>query len=356
MLNNLHPGMLLRRWTKKLFPAERGRVKTLEDRFAGCLIGQALGDSLGFLVEGLPGEYCDAYVGDVVRPRYLPSQRRGSFGFGQYSDDTQLARELCLSLGAVHPFEPADYASRIAALFVEHRIVGRGRATEESALRLASGVPWHAAGTPPPSAGNGSAMRAAPVGLVYADNPTMMVQVAHQQSSITHQDPRCSAGSIVIAGATALALRDGPLVVDAFCRQLADWARPFDAPMAALLEELPTWIGESKSVVLQRVRASNREGKEDWGGISPFVTESVLWSLYAFLASPDDYWEAMCTAIEVGGDVDTTGAMTSAIAGARSGLAKMPQEFVSALTDQGTWGYLDLAALGRSLVDVRRHV
>jgi hypothetical protein len=52
-----------------------------------------------------------------------------------------------------------------------------------------------------------------------------------------------------------------------------------------------------------------------WNGISPFVTSSVLWSLYSFLRSPDDYWEAICTAIAVGGDVDTTAAMTGAIAG-----------------------------------------
>lgn len=268
--------------------------------------------------------------------------------------DITLARELALSLIAHRQFEPADYASRIAALFVEQRIVGRGRATEEAARRVASGVPWYAAGTPPPSAGNGSAMRVAPVGLFYADNPTMMVQVAHTQSSITHKDPRCSAGSVVIAGATALALKSGPLVVDVFCRQLAAWARPFDGPMAVLLEQLPSWIGLPKSVVLERVQAVHREGIEDWGGISPFVTESVLWSLYAFLASPDDYWESICTAIEVGGDVDTTAAMTGAIAGARLGLAKLPQEFSSRLTDQGTWGYADLVALGRSFASVRR--
>jgi len=28
--------------------------------------------------------------------------------------------------------------------------------------------------------------------------------------------------------------------------------------------------------------------------------------------APDDYWEAICTAIAVGGDVDTTAAMRSA--------------------------------------------
>ena len=86
------------------------------------------------------------------------------------------------------------------------------------------------------------------------------------------------------------------------------------------------------------------------------MTESVLWSVYAFLASPDDYWEALCTALAVGGDVDTTGAMTGAIAGARSGLVRLSQECVSTLTERGTWGYSELVALGRGLVDIRRRI
>jgi ADP-ribosylglycohydrolase len=327
-----------------------------DSRFAGCLVGQALGDALGFIVEGYSSEVCEAFVRDFVRLRRLPEQRRGSYPFGQYSDDTQLARELCLSLIESQGFDPGDYASRIASLFSEHRIVGRGRATELAAHRLAAGIPWNEAGTPAPSAGNGSAMRAAPVGLVFRDNPAAMVQVAHLQSTITHCDPRCSAGSIVIAGATALALDDRPLDANAFCHQLSQWARSYDPLMALSLEQLPAWMGESKEAVLERVRAINRDGGEDWGGISPFVTESVLWSVYAFLGSPDDYWESLCTALAVGGDVDTTGAMTGAIAGARSGLAKLPKEFVCRLTDQGSWKHSELEGLARSLLGIRRPV
>jgi len=32
------------------------------DQFSGCLIGQALGDALGFVVEGFPPEVCSDYV------------------------------------------------------------------------------------------------------------------------------------------------------------------------------------------------------------------------------------------------------------------------------------------------------
>jgi ADP-ribosylglycohydrolase len=85
-----------------------------------------------------------------------------------------------------------------------------------------------------------------------------------------------------------------------------------------------------------------------WQGISAFVTPSVLWSLYAFLRSPDDYWETICTAIGVGGDTDTMAAIAGAISGARLGVAALPQELLSHLTDQGDWGAEELAELAHS--------
>jgi len=63
-----------------------------KDQFSGCLIGQCLGDAAGFVVEGFSPEACKRYVED-----YLKRGRVGEFGsfpfpFGQYSDDSQLAR------------------------------------------------------------------------------------------------------------------------------------------------------------------------------------------------------------------------------------------------------------------------
>jgi ADP-ribosylglycohydrolase len=78
-----------------------------------------------------------------------------------------------------------------------------------------------------------------------------------------------------------------------------------------------------------------------------------LWSLYAFLRTPDDYWEAVCTAIAVGGDVDTTAAMTGAIAGARGGLAAIPADLAARLNDQGTWGTEALIALTRRAWEIK---
>lgn len=322
-----------------------------DDRFAGSLIGQCLGDALGFVVEGHPPSTCEAYVEDVLRAGRAREARRVPFAFGQYTDDSQLARELARSLVEKEGFDPEDYAKRIAAIFVEDRIVGRGMATHRAALRLAEGVPWDRAGTPPPSAGNGSAMRAGPVGLMFSRDPERMVQVAHDQGRITHRDRRCSAGAVAVAGSVALALRAG-LDPTAWTVQLAEWSGAFDPILADALENrMPDWIGRPPADVVGEISKVGLEAghADGWEGISPFVTTSVLWSLYSFLRTPDDYWESICTAIAVGGDVDTTAAMAGAISGARVGLVGVPDELARCVNDCRTWSYEELVALAHAL-------
>jgi len=318
-----------------------------QEQFSGSLIGQCLGDALGFPVEGYPPRLCQRYVTQVLGAGRVPERGRGPFPFGQYTDDSQLARELLQSYVACGGFDPQDYARRIAALFGQDRVVGRGRATEAAARRLAAGVPWEAAGTPPPSAGNGSAMRAGPVGLFFFDDPQRLVQVAYDQGRITHQDPRCSAGAVAIAGAVALALRGGPIERDAFLGQLGEWAGAIEPSVASYIGQLAEWAGLPPGEAVTFIsQAGKSPGYSDgWQGISPFVTGSVLWSLYAFLRAPDDYWQTVCTAIAVGGDVDTTAAMAGAISGAYLGLEAIPSGLAHRLTDQGTWGLAELVEL-----------
>ena len=328
-----------------------------QDQFAGCLIGQALGDALGFVVEGYPPEICRRYVDDLLRAGRAGEAGRGPYPFGQYTDDTQLARELVQSYVACGRFDPQDYAARVAAIFVERRIVGRGRTTEAAALRLADGVPWQDAGMPPPAAGNGSAMRAGPIGLMFFRDPAAMIRAAADQGRLTHADPRCSAGAVAIAGAVALALRGGPIDVPYFLDQLARWVGQIEESVAASIEELRGWLELPPAEAAPPIsRAGLEPGYSDgWQGISPFVTASVVWSLYSFLRSPGDYWETICTAVAVGGDVDTTAAMAGAVSGAHLGLDAVPPGLAALLNDQGGWDYAQLLSLAHQCYQLSMH-
>ncbi|MDP9481005.1 MAG: ADP-ribosylglycohydrolase family protein [Actinomycetota bacterium] len=234
-------------------------------------------------------------------------------------------------------------------------MVGRGRATEEAAERLAGGVPWEEAGTPPPSAGNGSAMRAGPVGLFFHDDLDALAEAAREQGIITHRDTRCSAGAIAVAGAVALALREGPVDRLDFLGRLSELTVRVEAPFAEALMSLSGWVGLPPEEAAVRISGVGLEGnpEDGWGGISPFVIPSVLWSLYSFLKSPEDYPQTIRTAVAVGGDVDTTAAMAGAISGAHLGLSAIPSHLARRLTDQGSWGLSELTDLADECYGVK---
>ncbi|MDO8682510.1 MAG: ADP-ribosylglycohydrolase family protein [Armatimonadota bacterium] len=326
-----------------------------KEQFSGCLVGQCLGDALGAPVEGFPPSVCRQYVDRNLKAGNLKDFDRHLLSFGQYTDDSQLARELLESYVAAGHFDPCDFAQRIAAIFAEGRIVRPGRATSQAALRLRQGVAWDEAGTLPPSARNGSAMRAAPIGLFFFDNPEELVSAAQDQGRITHKDERCSAGAVAIAGAVALALQNDAVKVPYFLSQLSHWTSTIEPSVATGLRQLIEWVSlppEEAAGIVCRV-GLDPETAEEGNGISPFVTCSVLWSLYSFLRTPEDYWQTICTAIAVGGDVDTTAAMAGAISGAHLGLEAIPQNLASRLTDQGAWALEQLVELAHRAYEIK---
>ena len=324
-------------------------MSDIETALTGCLLGQALGDALGFVVEARPPAVAREYVAD-----YLAAGRAGrlahpGFPFGQYSDDTQLARELVSSFVEAGGWSPAHFAGRMAALFGEGRDVGAGPGTRAAAARLLAGTHWTRSGTPAPYAGNGSAMRAAPLGLLFGGSRSRMIEATVEQSLMTHLDPRCSAGALAVAGAVSLAVRAEPIAPDDFLDALAALTAPADQSVAGAIRGLQRWARLPPAEAARRLHAERLDPacSGEWHGVSAFVTPSVVWSLYAFLRSPDDYWTTVCTAIGIGGDTDTMAAIAGAISGARLGAGALPGRLVERLNDRGAWGRDPLIDLAR---------
>jgi ADP-ribosylglycohydrolase len=325
------------------------------ERLEGALLGLALGDALGFVVEAAPPDTAAEYVDEWLRTGRAGQCSSLHFPFGQYSDDTQLARALLLGVRDAGGWDPGAFAARVAELFRGGHDVGAGPGTRAAAQRLIDGVGWEAAGTPQPYAGNGSAMRVAPLGVLFASDVAALRSAAASQSRVTHQDARCAGAAVAVAGAAAMALRPGPLNRPEFLAELADLVEPESREVAEVVRDLESWAMLAPPAAAARIRATGLDPghTEAWQGISAFVLPSLAWSLYAFLGTPDDYWATICTAIAVGGDTDSMAAMAGGIAGARVGVRALPGDLVARLNDRGTWGPAELGMLARNCADLR---
>jgi ADP-ribosylglycohydrolase len=116
----------------------------------GCILGGAMGDVWGGPWEGKPG------------PLVFQIPSRSSV-----SDDTQLTLATCESIiesGGVHP---ERLASNFATWFATGRVTGIGASTLKAMRDLVAGVHWALAGSRGEySAGNGAAMRIAPLAFL----------------------------------------------------------------------------------------------------------------------------------------------------------------------------------------------
>jgi poly(ADP-ribose) glycohydrolase ARH3 len=77
---------------------------------------------------------------------------------------------------------------------------------------------------------------------------------------------------------------------------------------------------------------------------------SVPTALYAFTAHYDSFAQAVLYAVRLGGDTDTIGAMTGAIAGAFHGASAIPPNWLDAL-ENGPQGRDYVTALADNLYD-----
>jgi len=193
--------------------------------------------------------------------------------------------------------------------------------------------------------------------LFFFDDPDLLIRAAHDQGRITHKDPRCSAGAVAISGAVSLALRQEAISTESFISSLAGWTQTIEPAFATELIKLTTWISLPPDEAINPIREAGFDPEyvddEEWKGISAFVVSSVLWSLYSFLRTPDNYWETICTAIGVGGDVDTTTAMAGAVSGAYLGIGAIPSDFSIYLTDRKTWGRDELIDLADQCYEIK---
>jgi ADP-ribosylglycohydrolase len=253
---------------------------------------------------------------------------------GQYTDDTQLTVATLESILEVGDISYAHIARSISRLWKNQAVVGPGGACTHAATTFLKTGDWTTCGAAVGQAGNGTAMRTAIVGLFFLDAAEQLPAAVANVSKITHHDMRSVAGGIAIAKAAQLLATDRADSPDAFCQEICVAIEPYEPSFAEFVQTLPDCLTQDADQALRRIA---------WAGmvrpefseviITPFVIPTVLAALWCLMRYPDSWSKAVATAIRLGGDVDTLGAIVGALAGAKHGLSAIPRHLVDNVLD-----------------------
>lgn len=331
-----------------------------EESLIGCLIGCAVGDSVGLVVEGFDRELCHQYVDEIVSKTLISAFHRNNMKFGQYSDDTQLTRELFIAVSQNKgKMDPMIYALRIARLFQPnaYRIVGFGAQTARAANAIINGAHYTESDNST-GQGNGGAMRSACIGAILAGHSIEEIsEVAKVMTSITHSSTPCVDAAVTIALVTNYVTITRKK--DFNCRKMIDYVCQSNMITDEFkgyireLENLAVSDFETASKRIIKIGLSHKEKK--WGnGISYGVRQTTLWALWSFIKSPDDFIGCISNSIKIGGDVDSSSAIACAIIGARLGVNKIPEIWRKELHDMDEWKYEELLELGKKTFDLMK--
>ena len=163
-----------------------------EKAYVGCLLGTAVGDSLGLPYEGISPRRGSRLFPDVGRHHLL-------FGKGMVSDDTEhaclVAQSLVRSRGELKEFE--RQLARSLRWWLLGVPAGVGLATLKSILKLWIGFPPNRSGTF--SAGNGPAMRSPIIGVAMGGSVEDLRRFVVASTQVTHSDPRAFYGALAVA-------------------------------------------------------------------------------------------------------------------------------------------------------------
>lgn len=276
----------------------------IPERAEGCLVGLAVGDALGFPLEGLTARRIEKRFGAIQSFRFL-----GPTGY--VSDDTEqavMAAEALLEAGLDPERARRRFARKLVGWFWTFP-PGIGGATLRACLKLTVGLPGGVS-----SAGNGAAMRSAPLGLLP---DAIRDETVRRFSQVTHTDPRGVDGARVVAAAVARLVRgEGAALPDV----LQDVA-----PVDQRLEEALTLSWEVSRAGAHPAEVAERVGR------SGYVLHSVPLAFSGLWRDPADFMEGLQAVVLAGGDADSNGAIAGALLGTKFGRAAIPASLRDAL-------------------------
>jgi ADP-ribosyl-[dinitrogen reductase] hydrolase len=277
---------------------------SMSDRVRGCILGGAIGDAMGGPFEGLTGPLqFDEHVDWSI------------------SDDTQLTLATCESIIQAAEVSPEYIAAQFVLWFRARRITGIGASTLKALRDLDAGAHWALAGAKGEmSAGNGAAMRIAPLAFHLDPAVARHRQTIRDVCRITHHNEEAYVGALAIVTAIRL-LAFEQSSPNALLKEIG--LRLPDSRVRDRIVELDSLPNDL--IVAEVARLS---------GSSGYVVDSVPLALYAAGSITRlPLADVLRGTIEAGGDTDTIASMTGQLAGVWIGASQIPREMIELLPE-----------------------
>jgi poly(ADP-ribose) glycohydrolase ARH3 len=292
------------------------KEEVLRGKFVGALVGTAVGDAVGADFEGRPAAEADV-IGWAAGAREVLT----------YTDDTHMMIGMAESLVQKEGFD----GEHMAHVFIQNyelepwrgygpgpptvfRMIRDGEDWDKAAMKLYHGGSY----------GNGSAMRIAPLAVLYHDNLTMLREVAYRSSHITHSHPFGLEGAALQALAVALTVGlepDKSFNPREFLSRLIELSQQ---------ETFKRKLGCAVALLGEKDKANIVSGL----GHSVEAFNSVPTAIHSFLTHYNSFEDAVLFAVSLGGDTDTIAAMTGAISGAYLGVESVPNNWRTKLENR----------------------
>jgi poly(ADP-ribose) glycohydrolase ARH3 len=309
-------------------------MSSLRDRFRATLLAAALGDVAGAPVEAESPAYISRTypsVDHILAQHAIPEFTGPPWQVGRYTDDTQMT--LCVAEWLLEddPHSPEKLLARLAAAHQPWRRYGP---STESILRL---YPQHkshwrdlaTAHFPHGSYGNGSATRAAPIGLAFHADPAQAARVAIESSRPTHSHPLACQGAALHAVAIATAVSQDQFDPAPYLRR----ARSILAYFDDLLQDTTPFARALDAIEQGLARGTSCAQISQTLGTGIPAHEAVPMALYCFLRHPHSFPDVLHQAIFIGGDTDTIASMAASLSAALLGPSAIPPAWLIAIRE-----------------------
>lgn len=280
------------------------------DQFRGCLLGLALGDALGAPFEG--------GILERMLWRVIGFTKRGEM---RWTDDTQMTIDLVESFLAKGQIDTDDLATRFSQSYRWSR--GYGPAAAKMLKKIARGADWRDVSRSvyrDGSYGNGAAMRAPVLGLIFENQTGRIIDAARNSAVVTHAHAIGIEGAVLIGIVTGLAAQNSSN--SEIVQQTLTHCSLED--FKSRLELALHWLINQEEVFPRKVAHDLGNGVAAHHSCISAVYVALRFRSYGFL-------EMMKFIAELGGDADTIGAMAGAIWGVINGYPRLPQSSLSQL-------------------------